>query len=607
MSNHLVSPFLSLLISLLLICGTYKLGELLIESTGIDHLVKSISKIFYQKLIIGNIFSLILLFPLVAFTNNATIILKSFGIFLIFLGILKIIFFLKKFESIYFETIKNNFKNYELIILFLFFILACSPETSADSLDYHFGSALNILRFDNYILNDYWFTAAQSGSGETLIALGLSVGSEQFGSLIQFSSLLSITGIIKKATTKKKFLGSEILLPIIILTCPVLLFLASGSKPQLFFSSLLLICISLIYTKIKKSDLLTVYTIINILIMIAITGKFSFNLSGFLIWTLATYKLANKENIKLLLFVSILSFSLILLPFTSWKFNQFGGNLLVYFFSPFPLHLPGYDHFLNHIRLPANLSLGFPYFFFIPSSISRISETLGFSSIILIVLFLNLRFLRKEVLEISILIISFIFISNIYASPSARYYFDLILWSSFGIKYVDDNYDFKILRQIAFLQFITIFFALLFTALNFFPGSISKSSYEKVKNKYAYEYSGIKWASKNIPNGSNVIIYSRPISSYKEFSISAIFMNFTTYDQSIFYHRKIKKLKPEYYVTFGKEPRFDHMEGCIGKLFKMKENVGRFASRNPLNKGDNYNAYIYYFDYSKLPDCKKNN
>ena len=69
--------------------------------------------------------------------------------------------------------------------------------------------------------------------------------------------------------------------------------------------------------------------------MIAITGKFSFNLSGFLIWTLATYKLANKENIKLLLFVSILSFSLILFPFTNWKFNQFGGNLLVYFFLHF--------------------------------------------------------------------------------------------------------------------------------------------------------------------------------------------------------------------------------------------------------------------------------
>jgi hypothetical protein len=82
---------------------------------------------------------------------------------------------------------------------------------------------------------------------------------------------------------------------------------------------------------------------------------------------------------------------------------------------------------------------------------------------------LNLRFLKKEVLEISILIISFILISNIYASPSARYFFDLILWSSFGIKFINDNYDFKVLKFLAYAQVVTIIFALMFTNFKFFP------------------------------------------------------------------------------------------------------------------------------------------
>ena len=61
--------------------------------------------------------------------------------------------------------------------------------------------------------------------------------------------------------------------------------------------------------------------------------------------------------------------------FTGRSGTFFGSpTAFPYFFSPFPLHLPGYDYFLNHIRLPANLSLGFPYFFFIPSSISRIKS-----------------------------------------------------------------------------------------------------------------------------------------------------------------------------------------------------------------------------------------
>jgi hypothetical protein len=205
MSSYLAPPIFSLLISLLLLVGNYSFGEILIKFKRFNVIVKSISNISYQKLIIGHVASIIILFPLVAFTSHAIIILKSFAIFLLFLGISKIIFFFKNFKLINFKFDKNKFRNFELFLLFLFFILACSPETGADALDYHFGSALNILRFDNYIINDFNFTAAQSGSGETLIALGLSIGSEQFGSLIQFSSLLSIVGIIKKAAYKKSF------------------------------------------------------------------------------------------------------------------------------------------------------------------------------------------------------------------------------------------------------------------------------------------------------------------------------------------------------------------------------------------------------------------
>ncbi len=86
----------------------------------------------------------------------------------------------------------------------LYFLLGLAPLTSADVLDYHVGSALNILRFDKYMFYPEWFTSLQSGNGEILIALGLSVGSEQFGSLVQFSSIFTISGIIMKFSDKKK-------------------------------------------------------------------------------------------------------------------------------------------------------------------------------------------------------------------------------------------------------------------------------------------------------------------------------------------------------------------------------------------------------------------
>ena len=84
-------------------------------------------------------------------------------------------------------------------------------------------------------------------------------------------------------------------------------------------------------------------------------------------------------------------------------------------------------------------------------------------------------------------------------------------------------------------------------------------------------------------------------------------MNFTSYEESIFYQEQIKKYSPKYFVTFGPRPRFDHLEGCIVGLYKKKNNVGNFSTRNPFGKGKKYNGYIYYFDSSKLPNCKKNN
>ena len=50
-----------------------------------------------------------------------------------------------------------------------------------------------------------WFTGLQAGIGEVLISLGFSIGSEQFGSLVQFTSIISISGILLKLFNKTNF------------------------------------------------------------------------------------------------------------------------------------------------------------------------------------------------------------------------------------------------------------------------------------------------------------------------------------------------------------------------------------------------------------------
>ena len=58
-------------------------------------------------------------------------------------------------------------------VLFCLFILSLSPNTHADSLDYHFLSAKHIIETGNLSTDLTHFHSRLSGAGETLIAIGL--------------------------------------------------------------------------------------------------------------------------------------------------------------------------------------------------------------------------------------------------------------------------------------------------------------------------------------------------------------------------------------------------------------------------------------------------
>lgn len=600
MGEFIYNPLLSTLISIVLIIGCYELGNLLIERFSLKKIIKSVSLLEFQYITFGLIFLLIILFPLVAFTSSAKIILQIFSIFLFLLSIrffFRIKFLLKKIK---FLREKDIFFLIFIIFLLLYFLLALSPLTSADVLDYHVGTALNILRFDKYILLSEWFTSLQSGGGEVLIALGLSVGSEQFGSLVQFSSILTISGVILKFSENQKIFSSKYFLILLILSCPILIFLLSGNKPQIFYSSLILLALSLNFIKLdNEKDILISYLIINILICCAVIGKFSFNLSGFLIWAYSTINFINKKNFLKILSIPLIVFIFIYFPFIFWKFENLGGNILSYIISPFPLHLPGYESFLSHNK--GSQEIPFPYFIFYTTP-SRITEFLALNTLFFFILLFFFK-QNKKVKIILILSIIFLVTSNLYASPSARYYLDVILWLSLGITTLKSFKNKKIFQYIYYPQILVVLIILIYSVSIFLPGSFSQKNYLKVKHNHAFMYSGIEWVNKNIPDNSSVIIINRPISQYKNFAISGTFNYFTNEKNSIYYKNLIKKYKPIYLVYLGKGINAMHLTGCLTNLYKKKDNVGFFATRNPFNKGSYYNAYIFNFDYSKLPNC----
>ena len=114
----------------------------------------------------------------------------------------------------------------------------------ADALDYHYGFSIYLLNFNEVPSPYLWIHGATAGNGEFINTLGLFLGTDNFGTLLQLFSLICFLLFLrKKLINKNKFL----FLCIFILSSPTLLQLISGPKfllfPQIITATALLIVI----------------------------------------------------------------------------------------------------------------------------------------------------------------------------------------------------------------------------------------------------------------------------------------------------------------------------------------------------------------------------
>ena len=188
-----------------------------------------------------------------------------------------------------------------------------------------------------------------SGAGELLIALGLSIGAEQFGNLAQFSGLIVLTGLflfLEKKKTNNQILRQ--LIAIGFLSSPILIFLTSTPKPQLLNIAGTSICFCITFfalDKVNKSDFTKALFLIFSIFFISFFSKYYFAFSSFLITICVFYKMYKKNFFIPTLKVFIISGIVFLLPFFVWKYINFDLNFIHSIFSAVPRNLPGYESF----------------------------------------------------------------------------------------------------------------------------------------------------------------------------------------------------------------------------------------------------------------------
>ena len=614
LSNSFI-PILSPIISIILFIGLALVGEIILKYTNLTNIIHQVSNPHWQYPMVGSIFLTFLLYPVVIFNFfDNFIFLKSISILLLLFGFINIIliFYKKKFFKF---KINKSQKGEKLLLIFFFlgyFLLTLGPITDADSLDYHLGVPLHIINNSEYPSFKFWLHFPNSGSGEILNTLGFFVKAEQFSSLVQYSGVLSIGGVLLKKSGLKNV---KMIYPLIILSSPVLLFLVFGAKVQLNFvaASTLIFCL-LFFGQSKNFKNFNFLLFINIFLMSAVNAKFSFALSSFLLWIFIFYFSNINKNLQSFVLSTLLIFCITLLPRMIWRIDVYDLGIIQSLLNPLPTAIYGYDHLYGSLA-----SCGYrgcwPYWLIFPVSTSSITNALGFGSLAI----LFLKFSKNRILYIAISLILFqIILSKVFGQNYARWFLEPMIWIVLLIKYFGfkKNMFSRIYFFVIKLQSVAVLSMIFFAVFTISIGSISHNLRDKVMSNSANGYDLFKWANSKLKNDDVLISTHRSFALANGKTIPGdlfLYIDISN-PKSIDHFLEIKKLKPTHILFYGNKPKngitrgksyktFTKLKKCLGPLLFYKSEAGKYTTRNPLIKSPStYSGFIYKFEYKKLPN-----
>lgn len=613
---------INLFISILFLSGFDYIGGKIINFFHLNEIIKKISNPIYQKPVIGIAIFIFFLFPIffLGFFNLWTIkfiafLVLIFGFFNFFTNISRIIFYCKK--KIFLLRDQKLLDILIILLVTFYFFLSIAPITSGDSVAYHLSLAKYLLSNGKFPSYFYDSSNILGGAGELLNAFAISINAYQFTSLINFIGIISIIATIKKFSENLK-LNSELkqFFILCIISCPVLIFLVSSSKSQLFSISLIFFSYAFLVhyfnnsQKHKEGTLLKIFFLCVVFCITAVQTKISFSLSFFLI--IINFLFFFRKRIKIYKFIIVFSILFIygLVPPTIWKQTVYNYPFYNFLFNPFPLNLPGYlQSFLDAKNY---YSEKFPLSLFIPLSLSDLTQFLGLG-LFSIFFLIKYKFQNKNIFLLNIFI--FFLIYTLVGQKSPRFYLEiyflLILVLSIILKNIYNTISYKILRSSILLQSIFTLCILLVGVFTLLPGIFSDNLNKKILSKYASGYNLYKWVNESLPKNSLIITNHRS-TYFAEHEV--IFFEMASHlDNSDFFSRnyfleEIKKKKPNFILFYGYDNYFKYNSfnfyKCTDGLFSKKMKVAFEETRNPFNTNHRlYNGYIYYFDYSKLPNC----
>jgi hypothetical protein len=622
LEDFIISNPISLLLSLLLISGISFIGSNIIRLTGFS--ASDVEWLKFQEPIIGISFISAFLYPLALFSHLNYVTLQILAFIIVGAGLIygikisKLLFTKNqpKIRRSYF----NSNKILSIFIVFLilgYFLFSIGPTTNADSIDYHVGIAISIINNGGIPVTPEWFHSRLAGSGEALNALGLVIGAEQFGPLMQFFGLISITSIIYFIKGNDELIEKDkkwkLILTLALLSSPIFIFLSGSAKPQLLPLAMTSLAMTLLinpdFYAYKAKDKLINFTLICMLVMSAIQLKFLYLLGGGVVGITAyLIMIKNGQFIKATI-IGLCSFALIMMPPMVWKIIYYDSSIIGSIISAFPGGLPGYDNFENMLRSYSDGPLPFPLFLILPASIGKFTMIIGIG----LIFSLFIKIPTKVNLKIAFLLSLFVLVfMAIFGSNTTRHFLEPFVWMLIALSIQGkQNTNIKILKPMNVLliaQSTGVIIMLLIGIISTLPGIFSKDLRHDVLKVNANGYDVMVWANSILTKDDVILIPNRSMSFSNNKLISLDWMEYTELNDNdpLIYLEQIRKSKASHVIIFEDDYKqsdiYNAFEECIGEeAIGPKDNI--LATRNPFNRTKNKNAWILKFNSNKLPAC----
>ena len=617
----LTEPPASLILSILLIAGFDFCGLVLLRKLGL--LTQTGGWTRWQAPLIGTAFAAVILYPLALTNLTPKFFIQLVACALCAAGLTHLI----RIAHFFYLRTKSNQLNWRLILdrvlsqkLFVGIVLgmglvAMGPETSADALDYHLGIAIAILNHGGMPVVPEWFMGRLAGNGEVLNAIGLSIGAEQFGSLLQFVSLIGIVAIIKFAPSVRcnQNENSLSLIALAAVSAPVLLFLVSSSKPQLWPTALTTLAFTLVVhpsrNNLARRDVLVGFTVICTLVMTASQAKFNHLLGGGVVGIIAMFVMMQRRYFLSMIIIPFCAATAILLPPVLWKAKVYNASWLDSLTKPWPGGLPGTEKMDFAIRYLMNgdSPLPFPLSMLIPTAIGQFTTVLGIGALII----LGLRPQKNVLLWAGIVASAAVVLVNAFIAPHiARMYLEPYFWLLIVVALQPSRnflHPYIWLRWPIYCQGAIMLGATWIGVGLLFPGALTSKWRAEVMRHYAVDYAIMEWANTKLPQNAVLLNGQRSMALTPRKSISTEWLSYVDAESSkaTIYLNTIKNNQVTHILLTGAtfaDLKNHPLEQCFGKSAEGP-GIARFVTRNPFNHGGKYEGWLIEFDSARLPDC----